>query len=159
MEISFEYSAAPHPTPPYRYNTKRNQPLESIQDLRAQQLFARLTGQVIGRTCGIYGAEAKCIQGLVGNLKEKRLLGKPRSRWTNTINSSPRHTKFPIVKVMPLPVCQFHYSSLYRLQILFVRLFVTTAQNSPSPTLLGLDVVIDLWLGSEQREVPIDYQT
>jgi hypothetical protein len=41
----------------------------------------------MGRACGTHGSEEISTQDLggVGNLEEKRVIGKPKYRWQNTI--------------------------------------------------------------------------
>jgi hypothetical protein len=39
----------------------------------------------MGRTCGTYGGEERCIQALVGKTEGRRPLGRRRSRWEDNI--------------------------------------------------------------------------
>ena len=39
----------------------------------------------MGAACGTYGKEERCLQGLVGNSKEKSPLGRPKCRWADNI--------------------------------------------------------------------------
>jgi hypothetical protein len=39
----------------------------------------------MGRTCGTYGGEERCIQDLVGKPEGRRPLGRPRRRWEDNI--------------------------------------------------------------------------
>ena len=46
------------------------------------------------RECGMYGGEKKCMQGLIGKLAGKRLLGTPRHRWEDNIKVSIKETEW-----------------------------------------------------------------
>jgi hypothetical protein len=39
----------------------------------------------MGRTCGTYGGEERCMQGFYGKLEGKRPLERPRRRWEDNI--------------------------------------------------------------------------
>jgi hypothetical protein len=39
----------------------------------------------MGRTCGTYGGEERCIQGFSGETLGKEPLGRPRRRWEDNI--------------------------------------------------------------------------
>jgi hypothetical protein len=39
----------------------------------------------MGRTCGTYGGEERCKEGLVGKPKGRKPLGRPKPRWEDNI--------------------------------------------------------------------------
>jgi hypothetical protein len=40
----------------------------------------------MGKACGMYGRQERCIQGFGGRPERKRSLGRPRYRWEDNIN-------------------------------------------------------------------------
>jgi hypothetical protein len=48
----------------------------------------------MGRTCGTYGGEERCIQGLVGKPGGRRPLGRPRRRWEDNIKMNLRDVEW-----------------------------------------------------------------
>ena len=48
----------------------------------------------MGRECGTYGGEKKCMQGLIGKLAGKRPLGKPRHRQEDNIKVDIKETEW-----------------------------------------------------------------
>jgi hypothetical protein len=44
----------------------------------------------MGRTCGTYGGEERCIRALVGKPEGRRPLERPRRRWENNIKTDLR---------------------------------------------------------------------
>jgi hypothetical protein len=48
--------------------------------------FVRIVPKTeMGRTCGTYGGEERCIQGFSGKPEGRRPLGRPRRRWEDNI--------------------------------------------------------------------------
>jgi hypothetical protein len=52
-----------------------------------------MKNNVIGGACGTYESQDRCIQGLVGRLKEWEHLGSPRRIWEDNIKNRSSRSK------------------------------------------------------------------